>query len=153
MRRLKQRKKTVPQILPGQAVDAALPDCSLQRAAPVIVAALGIAGEPVVRRFLIGLVTADEGRKRAIVDGLIYIVRVAEPGEHLVGQNATALLERSPVLTCFEVEMQAHGARQVASATCGGARFPVPPAGGASTKASIPRKRTWSLPSVSGITA
>jgi hypothetical protein len=30
----------------------------------------------------------------------------------------------------------------------------MPPAGGASTKASIPRKRTWwALPSVSGITA
>jgi hypothetical protein len=86
---------------------------------------LGILGETLVRRFSIGLVAGDKGRKRAIVDGLVHILRVTEPGEHFVGQDTTPLLERSAALKCFEVEMQAYGPRQVASATSGGTGFPV----------------------------
>ena len=93
---LHQPQKAIPDILSGQAINAALADGAIQCPAPVAVHPCRALPQTLVRRAFVGLIAVDEGADRAVVDEPLVALWVAQPRQHFGRQDLTPMLKLQP---------------------------------------------------------
>src|SRR5215472_11175625 len=81
--RVEQCEETVTQVLAGEAIDSSFADRPFERPAPVVISALRVLSQSVIRRLLIGLITPDQRSDGAVIDRLFLSFWISEPSEHL----------------------------------------------------------------------